>query len=154
MEKFDSVGTTMAKTASDSRPIPWRTAPSPPSASPPKQVTEININPCHGHGPGDHRGFEHGVCGCASNCGNCCMGTFCGPCLACSSANRMGSSGPLFLLLSCFCFPLAMCLLRRRARNRLGLTDDDAMRCEDCCAAHFCTQCVNCQVANELDSRL
>ena len=50
--------------------------------------------------------------------------------------------------------PLAMCLLRRRARNRLGLTDDDAMRCEDCCAAHFCTQCVNCQVANELDSRL
>ena len=67
MEKFDSVGTTMAKTASDSRPIPWRTAPRPPFASPPKQVTEININPCHG--PGDHRGFEHGVCGCGSNCG-------------------------------------------------------------------------------------
>ena len=37
------------------------------------------------HGP---PGWKHSVCGCGSNCGNCCCGIFCPPCLACTSANR------------------------------------------------------------------
>ena len=37
------------------------------------------------HGP---PGWKHSVYGCGSNCGNCCCGIFCPPCLACTSANR------------------------------------------------------------------
>ena len=114
---------------------------------PPPQVTVVNVH----HGQPNHPGFKHGVCDCCSNCGNCCCGTFCAPCLACSSANRVGSSGCLYLVLTCLFPCLAMCLLKGRARSRLGITDGNC--CEDCCTAFFCTECVNCQVANEIDSR-
>ena len=40
-----------------------------------------------------------------------------------------------------------MCLLRGRARSRLGITDGNCA--EDCCAAFLCTPCVNCQVRSD-----
>ena len=62
---------------------------------------------------------------------------------------RVGSSGCLYLFLTCLFPCLSMCLLRGRARSRLGISDGNCA--EDCCAAFLCTPCVNCQVS--LDER-
>ena len=104
--------------------------------------------------------FIHGLCGCSDNDKNCCLGTFCSPCLACSNAERLGGSGWMYLVLSCLFPCVAMCLLRGRARSRLEITgDSDEPDClgplgplgplGDCCAGFCCTLCVNCQVRFE-----
>ena len=58
---------------------------------------------------------------------------------------RVGSSGCIYLFLTCLFPCLSMCLLKGRARSRLGITDGNV--CEDCCTAFLCTPCVNCQVS-------
>ena len=96
--------------------------------------------------------FIHGLCGCSDNDKNCCLGTFCSPCLACSNAERLGGSGWMYLVLSCLFPCVAMCLLRGRARSRLGETGPDGRigdGCRHCLAGFFCTPCVNCQVKFE-----
>merc|ERR1739838_1241269 len=61
--------------------------------------------------------WSNGTFDCCSDVGTCCMGTFCGCCLVYSTAEQLGESGLLYLLLSCItpCIPVMM--LRGKARE-------------------------------------
>ena len=70
--------------------------------------------------------------------------------MMCKTAQRMGESKCLYCLLYCFMPCLPFMMLRGRMRERYGI---EGSSCDDCMLSCCCADCVNCQMANELDAQ-
>ena len=68
----------------------------------------------------------------------------------CQNAKRLDESCCLYSILTCFCPCVSLTLLRGKARAKY---DIDGSCCEDALCSFLCAGCVNCQIANEIDSR-
>eukprot|EP00093_Oithona_nana_P003993 03993.XXX_42550_42935_1 [CDS] Oithona nana genome sequencing. len=81
---------------------------------------------------------------------NMLMGWCCPLCMMCDSAKRLEESVALYCLLSYFCAPCSLCMLRKTTREKYGIEGDtmNDVLCVCCCGP-----CVNCQVNKELKKR-
>ena len=77
-------------------------------------------------------------------------GMFLPCCQICQTANNLGESGCLYVLLSFItpCVPLL--LLRSKVRDQYGIPGSTL---GDVCAAALCPCCASIQLANEVDER-
>ena len=97
--------------------------------------------------------WNHGLCSCMSGpdgCGTCCCVLCCLPCDAYKTAERIGESGVLYGLLTCFLPCIGAMLLRRKIRKRYNIKGSDL---EDAGISCLCTPCVMCQNSNETKER-
>jgi len=94
--------------------------------------------------------WKQGLCNCFGDCGICCCASFCSPCLTYQTANDLGKSGLLYMVLGCIMPCIPALLLRQEARERYNLEGDTA---EDVGTAFCCTSCVMCQTAVEIKER-
>jgi len=94
--------------------------------------------------------WKQSLCNCCGDCGICCCASFCSPCLTYQTANDLGKSGLLYLVLGCIMPCIPALLLRQEARERYNLEGDTA---EDVGTAFCCTSCVMCQTAVEIKER-
>eukprot|EP00090_Calanus_glacialis_P004890 TRINITY_DN13678_c0_g1_i1.p1 TRINITY_DN13678_c0_g1~~TRINITY_DN13678_c0_g1_i1.p1 ORF type:complete len:104 (+),score=18.31 TRINITY_DN13678_c0_g1_i1:48-359(+) len=94
--------------------------------------------------------WKQGLCGCFSDMGICCCGCCCNPCLTYQTANDLGKSGLLYMLLGCIMPCIPAMLLRQQARERYNIEGDTGM---DVASSVFCTACVTCQTAQEIKER-
>ncbi|KAL4857904.1 Cell number regulator 11 [Chlorella vulgaris] len=94
-----------------------------------------------------------GICGCFSDCGTCCCGTFCLPCLYGENTEKLGEGSCfgncclywVLSLLGCQCCLAAGPRGRLRAAHQLGPSP-----CGDCCTHCWCGPCAVCQEARVL----
>ena len=84
--------------------------------------------------------WKHGLCSC--NSGTCCCVLCCAPCEVYKTAERIGESGILYGLLTCFLPCIGGMLLRRKIRKRYNIEGSDL---EDAGISCLCTPCVICQ---------
>lgn len=99
--------------------------------------------------------FLAGLCDCFDDCGICCYGWCCAPCLFGENAEKIDGSnccaaGCIWCLLS----NMGLCCLyhtgkRNTLRQRYGLQED----CNDCVTTACCANCAICQEARELKMR-
>ena len=100
---------------------------------------------------------------------NMLMGWCCPLCMMCDSAKRLEESVALYCLLSYFCAPCSLCMLRKTTREKYGIEvnhnctllwlnkrntnffQGDTMN--DVLCVCCCGPCVNCQVNKELKKR-
>ncbi|XP_018782489.1 placenta-specific gene 8 protein isoform X1 [Serinus canaria] len=84
--------------------------------------------------------WQTGLMDCCSDCGVCCCGMFCFPCLACQVAGDMNEC--------CLCgTSVAMRTLYRTRYNIPGSI------CSDCCVTLWCTVCSVCQMKRDINRR-
>ncbi|XP_063711302.1 placenta-specific gene 8 protein-like [Symsagittifera roscoffensis] len=88
------------------------------------------------------RSWKSGLFGCFDDCGNCLLTWFCGPCMLCSAASRMGES----MCIVCFT-PHPLSAMRTKTRMMYGI---HGSLCDDCCVATFCYPCAQCQMQHQL----
>ncbi|XP_077479248.1 placenta-specific gene 8 protein-like [Stigmatopora argus] len=84
--------------------------------------------------------FQTGLCDCFDNCGICCYGMCCFPCLACTVASDMGEC--------CLC-GLYMAI-RSVYRTRYNI---NGSLCRDWLVFSFCHVCATCQLKRDIDLR-
>merc|ERR1739848_613334 len=82
--------------------------------------------------------------------GICCCGMCCNPCITYQTAEDLGKSGVLYLLLGCIAPCIPALLLRQEARSRYNIEGDTG---GDVATAFCCTACVTCQTAAEIKGR-
>ena len=95
------------------------------------------------------REWKHGLCSC--NSGTCWCVLCCAPCEVYKTAERIGESGILYGLLTCFLPCIGGMLLRRKIRNRYNI---EGSALEDAGISCFCTPCVICQNSRETKERV
>ncbi|XP_005044777.1 PREDICTED: placenta-specific gene 8 protein-like isoform X3 [Ficedula albicollis] len=84
--------------------------------------------------------WQTGLMDCCSDCGVCCCGMFCFPCLACQVAGDMNEC--------CLCgTSVAMRTLYRTRYNIPGSI------CSDFCVTMWCTMCSVCQIKRDINRR-
>ncbi|KAM3671946.1 placenta-specific gene 8 protein-like isoform X1 [Ammospiza nelsoni] len=84
--------------------------------------------------------WQTGLMDCCSDCGVCCCGMFCFPCLACQVAGDMNEC--------CLCgTSVAMRTLYRTRYNIPGSI------CSDYCVTLWCTVCSVCQMKRDINRR-
>ena len=81
--------------------------------------------------------WKHGLCSC--NSGTCCCVICCAPCEVYKTAERIGESGILYGLLTCFLPCIGGMLLRRKIRKKYNIEGSDL---EDAGISCLCTPCV------------
>ncbi|XP_012725140.2 placenta-specific gene 8 protein [Fundulus heteroclitus] len=84
--------------------------------------------------------FQTGLCDICDDCGTCCYGWFCFPCLGCSIASDMDEC--------CLCgINMAIRSVYRTRYNIRGSL------CKDYMAYFFCPVCATCQLKRDIDLR-
>ncbi|KAM6402395.1 placenta-specific gene 8 protein isoform 1-T1 [Pluvialis apricaria] len=84
--------------------------------------------------------WQTGLMDCCTDCGVCCCGTFCFPCLACQVAGDMNEC--------CLCgTSVAMRTLYRTRYNIPGSI------CSDFCVSTWCLMCSVCQIKRDINRR-
>ncbi|XP_038826093.1 placenta-specific gene 8 protein-like [Salvelinus namaycush] len=84
--------------------------------------------------------FQSGLCDVFSDCGTCCYGWWCFPCLGCSIASDMDEC--------CLCGPtMAMRTMYRTRYNIKGSLFGDF------CSILWCRVCSTCQLKRDIDLR-
>merc|ERR1712127_189638 len=97
--------------------------------------------------------WANGMFGCMSDFTTCLYGTCCGCCMMYETAEGLGESGILYLLLSCItpCIPVMMMRMKAREKYNIdcpqGDTTNDALM--SCC----CNCCTGIQVYSEMKAR-
>ncbi|XP_068191499.1 placenta-specific gene 8 protein-like [Antennarius striatus] len=84
--------------------------------------------------------FQTGLCDTCDDCGTCCYGFLCYPCLGCSIASDMGEC--------CLC-GLGM-PIRSVYRTKYNI---EGSMCSDFMTAMFCPLCATCQLKRDIDRR-
>ncbi|KAM6902819.1 placenta-specific gene 8 protein-like isoform 2-T2 [Xenentodon cancila] len=84
--------------------------------------------------------FQTGLCNFCDDCGTCCYGFFCFPCLSCSIASAMDEC--------CLC-GIGM-PIRSVYRTRYNIRGS---MCNDFLATTFCLVCATCQLKRDIDRR-
>ena len=95
-------------------------------------------------------GWNQGLFNFCGDCSICLCGTFCVPCLICTNARGLNRSGILYNVLALVLPCLPTMLLRQEARAQYNI---DGSMVGDVVASSFCTPCVNCQTAAEIQAR-
>ncbi|MBN3308126.1 placenta-specific gene 8 protein [Amia ocellicauda] len=84
--------------------------------------------------------WQTGICDFCDNCGTCCYGFWCYPCLGCTIARDMDEC--------CLCGPtMAMRSVYRAKYNIKGSL------CSDFLYTNFCGVCATCQLKRDIDRR-
>jgi len=96
----------------------------------------------------DQKSWKQGLCNPCGDCGICCCGLFCEPCLVYKNAEGLNKSGVLYCLLGCISPCIPALLLRNEARDQYNI---EGSTCGDVTAALCCVPCVQCQVAVEIE---
>merc|ERR1711988_748988 len=85
------------------------------------------------------RDWKHGTCGCFDDMSVCCFSYWCGCCQIYNTAEDLGESGMLYLLLSCItpCVPIMM--MRGKAREQFDIQGDTTNDALMACCCGFCS---------------
>merc|ERR1712066_1093369 len=84
--------------------------------------------------------WNHGTFSCCDDMGTCCFSYWCGCCQIYNTAEELGKSGCLYLLMSCFITPcVPIMLLRTEARKRYDIQGDQGNDALCACCCGFCT---------------
>ncbi|KAK9833117.1 hypothetical protein WJX74_007900 [Apatococcus lobatus] len=94
--------------------------------------------------------WHHDLCDCMGDCGICCCGLWCLPCLYGDNNKQLRGSGAgpcclYFWLSCCVCFIAGP--FREELRERHNLQERP---CGDCCVHCCCSPCAVCQEAREI----
>ncbi|CAF0784231.1 unnamed protein product [Rotaria sp. Silwood1] len=101
--------------------------------------------------------WNEDLCGCFSDCGTCCYGYWCTPCLFGSNATKIdGKNCFLMCCLYGLLTSVYLCWLphyfeRQKLREKYNLKPNPS--CGDCPTTLFCSPCALCQEAREMKSR-
>lgn len=99
--------------------------------------------------------WSTGLCDCFNDCGLCCYGWCCTPCLFGENAEKIDGTNCVaagliwYLLTGLGCCCVYHMGKRRTLRQRYGLEEG----CGDCAITTFCASCAICQEARELKIR-
>ncbi|KAL7149511.1 hypothetical protein ABFS83_05G045500 [Erythranthe nasuta] len=103
--------------------------------------------------------WSTGLCGCFSDCRNCCITCWC-PCITFGQiaeivdkgSSSCGQNGALYTLIACVtgCPCFYSCFYRSKLRQQYLLHES---ACGDCCVHCFCESCALCQEYRELKNR-
>ncbi|XP_043997134.1 cornifelin homolog B-like [Gambusia affinis] len=108
---------------------------------PPTQVVEV-MNP---------REWSSGLFDCLGDLKTCCFAYWCFPCFACKTSKDYGEHLCLPLLdMFGVCVPPITLAMRVSLRHRYGI---DGSLPNDCVLSSFCTVCIWCQMAREIEKR-
>ncbi|XP_054902649.1 cornifelin homolog B-like [Poeciliopsis prolifica] len=108
---------------------------------PPTQVVEV-MNP---------REWSTGLFDCLGDLKTCCFAYWCFPCFACKTSKDYGEHLCLPLLDAFgWCVPPITLGMRVSMRHRYGI---DGSLPNDCVLSSFCTVCIWCQMAREIEKR-
>ncbi|XP_074677617.1 placenta-specific gene 8 protein-like isoform X4 [Strix aluco] len=103
-------------------------------------TTVVTVQPQHGMAAASRNMWQTGLMDCCSDCGVCCCGMFCFPCLACQVAGDMNEC--------CLCgTSVAMRTLYRTRYNIPGSI------CSDFCTTMWCLTCSVCQMKRDIKRR-
>ncbi|XP_026712596.1 placenta-specific gene 8 protein-like [Athene cunicularia] len=118
-----------------------RGSPSTPEEQPEMAVTTVvTVQPQGGVASASRNMWQTGLMDCCSDCGVCCCGVFCFPCLACQVAGDMNEC--------CLCgTSVAMRTLYRTRYNIPGSI------CSDFCTTTWCLMCSVCQLKRDIKRR-
>merc|ERR1711970_1167936 len=94
--------------------------------------------------------WKQGMFGCFDDIGICCCGMCCNPCITYQTAEDLGKSGILYLLLGCVAPCIPALLLRQEARSRYNIDGETG---DDVLMSFCCTACVTCQTSAEIKGR-
>ena len=97
------------------------------------------------------------LCGCFEDCGSCCYGYWCTPCLFGSNTEKIDGSNCVLmccaysLLTSVYLCWIPHYMKRKELRMKYGLREDPS--CGDCPTTLCCSPCALCQEARFLKNR-
>jgi Cys-rich protein (TIGR01571 family) len=96
------------------------------------------------------------LCGCTNDCGTCCYGYWCTPCLFGSNAEKIDDQncvlmcGLYLILAQCSLCWIPHYVERQKLRKKYNLKEDP---CHDCPTTACCGPCALCQEAREMKAR-
>lgn len=102
------------------------------------------------------RYFVETLCGCTKDCGVCCYGYWCTPCLFGSNAKKLEDKNcflmccAYLLLTNCYLCWIPHMFQRKKLRQKYNLKEEPA---GDCVVTLCCSPCALCQEAREMKSR-